>query len=83
MTTFWVLADYQTAAATPFTRGRAALFVLANLNWPWKAAAWFSRLPAAWLNLPYDIVARHRHRLFGRDEYCRLPPQDYRDRFVG
>jgi predicted DCC family thiol-disulfide oxidoreductase YuxK len=83
MTTVWVLADYQTAAATPLTRGRAALFVLANLGWPWKAFALFSRLPTAWLNLAYDAVARHRYRLFGRDEHCRVPPPDYRDRFIG
>jgi len=82
MTTFWVLADYKTAA-TPLTRGRAALFVLANLDWPWKAAAWLNVVPTALLDSAYDLVARHRYRLFGRDEYCRLPPQDYRDRFIG
>jgi len=82
LTTFWVLTDYRTSSPAALTRGRAALFVFETLGWPWKAAAIFSGLPAAWLDFLYDVAARHRYRLFGRDENCRLPPRDYRDRFI-
>ena len=38
LTSFYVIADYQTASSRVFTRSDAALFVAGALGWPWKAA---------------------------------------------
>src|SRR5881628_962967 len=38
LTSFYVIADYQTASSRVFTRSDAALFVAGTLGWPWKAA---------------------------------------------
>jgi predicted DCC family thiol-disulfide oxidoreductase YuxK len=82
LTTFLVVTDYRTPASASLTRGRAAVFVIASLGGPWHAAALLNALPAAWLDFLYDLIARHRYRLFGRDDVCRVPPRDYRHRFV-
>ena len=33
-------------------------------------------------DLVYDMVARHRYRIFGRYDTCPLPEARYRDRFI-
>lgn len=80
--TVYVVVDYQTSPAL-LSRGRAAVFVLAALGWPWKAAGALRVLPAALLDRGYDLVARHRYRLFGKSDQCLLPPPEHRARFIG
>ena len=61
----------------------AVLRILSRLNrpWPWLAqmAGW---LPGPLLAWGYRFVARHRYRLFGRDEICALPQPVWKDRFL-
>jgi len=80
--TFVVITNYQSHAGEPLTKGAAALFVLTALGWPWKAAALFGLLPAAALDAAYDLVARHRYRLFGQRDRCLVPRPEYQRRFV-
>ena len=49
--------------------------------WPWLAriAGW---LPDWLLGWGYRLVARHRYRLFGRDEVCSLPRPEWKERFL-
>jgi len=82
LTTFYVFPNYRTAPVRALKKSGATLFVARALGWPWKSAAIFSVLPAAWLDRIYDIVARNRNRLFGRHEQCLVPPAEHRHRFV-
>ena len=82
LTTMYVVENYRTAAPVPLERGRAALFVLSSLGWPWKAATVLRVLPRPVLDRLYDLVARHRYQLFGRHERCLLPLPAYRSRFL-
>jgi predicted DCC family thiol-disulfide oxidoreductase YuxK len=82
MATLYVLVNYRGAAPILLTRSRAVLFVLTALGWPWKAAALLSVVPPSILDRGYDVIARHRYRVFGRHEHCVLPPQDYQRRFL-
>ena len=82
LTTFYVVENYGTPAARLLTRSRAGFFVLNALGWPWKAATMIGVLPTAWLDAAYDVVARHRYRVFGRHDRCLLPRPEYRDRFI-
>jgi predicted DCC family thiol-disulfide oxidoreductase YuxK len=82
LTTFYVVTNYRGAEPSPLTKGRAALFVITALGWPWKAAGLLKVLPARVLDGVYDLIARHRYRIFGRYETCLVPRPEYRSRFI-
>lgn len=82
LTTFYVVADYQTRNPRVFTRSDAALFVVGQLGWPWRAAGLMRAVPKAIRDRLYDLVARTRYRVFGRYEQCTLPRPEFRGRFV-
>lgn len=82
LASFYVFANYRSPEAVLFTKGRAALFVARVLGWPWKVAGLFGVLPTALLDRLYDVVARNRYRVFGRQEQCLTPRPEYRNRFV-
>ncbi len=64
------------------SRSDAALFVLGKLTWPWKAAAILSLLPRFIRNAVYDLIARHRYRVFGKHETCPIPEPKWQERFI-
>ena len=80
--TFVVVVGYRTGHPALLVRGRAAVFVLAALGGPWKAAALLRLLPRTLLDRGYDLIARNRRRFFPLDERCLVPRPDYRTRFV-
>ena len=82
LTSFYVIADYQTPASRFLTRSDAALFVVGQLGWPWRAAIVARWLPRVIRNYAYDVVARTRYRVFGRYDQCLIPTSEFRDRFV-
>ena len=53
-----------------------------GLGLPWSAATILRLLPARWSEALYDLIARNRYRLFGRDDVCYAPQEKYRDRFL-
>jgi predicted DCC family thiol-disulfide oxidoreductase YuxK len=65
------------------TRSSAALRIARRLPWPWPwlaAVAWL--VPGGIRDAAYDVVARHRHRWFGRRDACRLPTPEEAGRFL-
>jgi predicted DCC family thiol-disulfide oxidoreductase YuxK len=82
LTSFYVVADYQTAASRVFTRSDAALFVAVALGWPWRAAQLIRFVPHAVRDRAYDVVARSRYRVFGRYDRCLVPRPEFRSRFI-
>jgi predicted DCC family thiol-disulfide oxidoreductase YuxK len=81
LASFYVVADYQTAASRVFTRSDAALFVAGVLGWPW-AARIVRLVPRATRDCAYNVVARSRYRVFGRYERCFVPRPEFRNRFI-
>jgi len=82
LTSFYVIADYQTGASRVFTRSDAALFVGGALGWPWRAAQLIRLVPHALRDRAYDVVARSRYRVFGRYDRCLVPSPEFRARFI-
>lgn len=82
LTSFYVVADYQTAPSRVFTRSEAALFVADALRWPWKAAQLIRFVPQAVRDRAYDVVARSRYRACGRHDRCLVPSPKSRGRFI-
>lgn len=65
-----------------WTRARAAFEVLHRLGGFWWAMTWLRFLPAALIDVPYNVVAKNRFRMFGRLEQCRVPDAAVRQRFL-
>jgi predicted DCC family thiol-disulfide oxidoreductase YuxK len=82
LNTFYVIANYRTRKAPVFRKSGAALFVVGELGWPWRLGRLLRVLPTGLLDWAYDVVARSRYRVFGRFEQCRMPPHEFRKRFV-
>jgi len=80
--TLYVITDFQTPDSKGLIKGRAQLFIVKTLGWPWKAVAVVGILPIAWLDRLYDVVVRYRYTVFGRYEQCELPRPEHRGRFA-
>jgi predicted DCC family thiol-disulfide oxidoreductase YuxK len=82
LTSFYVVAWYRTSSPRVLTRSDAALFVAGALGWPWNAARLIRFLPRRMRDGAYDVVARNRYRVFGRNERCLVPRPEFRRRFI-
>jgi len=80
--TFYVVAGYRSATPRLFSRARAALFLVGQIGGWWGVLRIFGVLPDFLLNLPYDLVARYRYRIFGRYDVCPVPPPEVAHRFI-
>ena len=64
-------------------RSNAVLFLLEQLGGIWALTARLLRVvPRPVRDWAYDIVARHRYRVFGRYETCPVPEERDRERFL-
>ena len=64
-------------------RSEAALRIARGLTGAWPLLAAVARLvPRSLRDVVYDVVARHRHRWFGRRETCLVPTPDLAARFL-
>lgn len=65
-----------------FVRSDAVLEIARRLGRPWSALAGARLLPRPLRDAAYRLVARHRLRLFGRLDACRIPTPELRARFL-
>jgi predicted DCC family thiol-disulfide oxidoreductase YuxK len=65
-----------------FVRSEAVLRVAAYLGGIWKLLLISRAIPGSIRDFLYDLLARHRYRLFGRTETCPLPQPAIRSRFL-
>lgn len=77
-----VLPDYRTGSVAPLVKSSAALFVLGALGPFWRLLALSRVLPRSWRDTTYDWIARHRYRLFGKQNRCLIPNAAQRSRFL-
>jgi predicted DCC family thiol-disulfide oxidoreductase YuxK len=63
-------------------RSDAALAILSGLGGAWRLTALLRVIPRPVRDAVYDVVARNRHRWFGRRAECRVPQPHERDRFL-
>lgn len=82
LSTVHVIERFRSDRPVLHRRGRAALAVASALGWPWSMLTVARVLPRRWLDAAYDLVARHRHGIFGRAETCFVPLPEDRDRFL-
>jgi predicted DCC family thiol-disulfide oxidoreductase YuxK len=63
-------------------KSTAALRAVAALGGPWTMVRAALVVPRPLRDAAYDLVARHRYRLFGRRAECAVPTADVRARFL-
>jgi predicted DCC family thiol-disulfide oxidoreductase YuxK len=81
--TVYVVVDHDLPTEYLLSRSQAVLFVLKQLGGPWPLTASLLQFLPRFLRDPaYNIVARHRYRIFGRSELCALPSDQDRARFL-
>lgn len=81
--TLYVVLEFGQPGERLLARSEAVLFVLRELP-RWRVlAALFGLLPRRLRDVLYNLVARHRYRLFGRYDTCPAPPPQERERFLG
>lgn len=80
--TFYVIENFESDDRSLRMRSKASLFVLHQIGWPWKLACALRILPTPILDWGYDLIAKNRYRIFGRDDACIMPRPEYEDRFL-
>jgi predicted DCC family thiol-disulfide oxidoreductase YuxK len=63
-------------------RSAAVMRAAQYLGGPWRLAAVGVLVPRRLRDALYDLIARHRHRLFRDPAQCYLPPPSARARFI-
>ena len=80
--TVYVVADYGQSSQRLFARSDAVLHVVGQLGGLWSVFRAGRALPKAVREALYNVVARHRYRVFGKYEVCLMPEEKYRKRFL-
>lgn len=65
-----------------FHRSRAFLEVLRHLPFPWPLLRAGVIVPGFLRDLLYNLIARNRYRLFGKNETCPVPTDEIRAHFL-
>ena len=77
-----VIAGEKSRPEELLCKSDAAIFVVRQLNWPWKAAVLLKIVPRGLRDRAYDWIARRRYRIFGKLEQCAVPSAAERERFI-
>ncbi len=64
------------------TRTDASLTILSSLGGAWKMMVVFKIVPRFIRNFIYNILAKNRYKLFGKQENCLIPSPEIRERFL-
>ena len=65
-----------------YFRSEAVLRIVAGLGGAWKIVNALRIFPRGLRDVVYNFIARHRYRLFGKREKCRIPSPEERSYFL-
>jgi predicted DCC family thiol-disulfide oxidoreductase YuxK len=65
-----------------FYRSEAVLRIARQLPWPWPLLYGCIVVPRVLRDAAYNLLARHRYRLFGKQDECMVPTPELRARFI-
>jgi len=65
-----------------FVRSDAALKIAQKLNGLWFLFSVFKIVPKPIRDFFYDLIAKHRYRIFGKKENCMIPSEENRNKFI-
>jgi predicted DCC family thiol-disulfide oxidoreductase YuxK len=64
-------------------RSEAVLKIAGLLGFPYSALIIFKIIPVTWRDHIYNYIARNRFSWFGKNDTCRVPDENTRDRIIG
>ena len=64
-------------------RTAAVIEIAKRLGWPWKAGVALIVIPRPIRDALYNLIARHRYRIFGRSTACGMADPAVRERILG
>lgn len=65
-----------------YLRSEAFFKIIKKLKKPWPWLAVLQIFPEKFLDWCYDRIALNRYKIFGKHDYCMLPNQEIKDRFL-
>lgn len=65
-----------------FEQSDAILHIAWHLGIPWKFFFVFKILPKFFRDACYNLIAKYRYRLFGKQDQCMIPTADLKTRFM-
>ncbi|EIF52003.1 thiol-disulfide oxidoreductase DCC family protein [Sulfurovum sp. AR] len=65
-----------------YYKSTAILRILRSLGGIWILTNIFYLIPKVIRDYIYDLIAKHRYRIFGKMEHCRMPKKDEQDLFI-
>jgi len=65
-----------------YFRSEAALRLLDHVGGGWRIVSWLRLIPRPIRDAVYDFIASRRYRWFGKFDACRIPPPEWRIRFL-
>lgn len=65
-----------------FIKSSAVLEILKDMPIGWRVFRIGIFLPKFARDWLYDLIAKHRYRIFGKKDECPIPPKDVQDRFL-
>lgn len=71
-----------TKSGKVYTKSSAALEIAKNLRGFWFLLSTFKIIPIFLRDGVYKFVAKNRYRWFGKQDRCRIPTDDLRERFL-
>ncbi len=77
-----VLSDFGQPTEQVFTRAQAAIRAIEQLGGIWQLARVCRIIPGPLRNAAYNLIARHRYRIFGKYDECPLPRPEDRRKFL-
>ncbi|TGJ99630.1 thiol-disulfide oxidoreductase DCC family protein [Leptospira semungkisensis] len=66
-----------------YSKSNAVLKIASSLGGIWRIFGLGYLVPGWIRNKIYDLVAKNRYRWFGRQEACRMPTPELKDRILG
>jgi predicted DCC family thiol-disulfide oxidoreductase YuxK len=66
-----------------YIKSAAVLEILKDMPIGWRVLHSGIIVPKTILDYLYDLIAKHRYRIFGKKDECPIPPEDVQDRFLG
>jgi len=65
-----------------YIKSEAAFKISKHLIYPWKIIYHFRYLPKGLCDWVYDLIAKNRYSWFGKKQFCMIPKEECKDRFL-